>query len=100
MIYCEIKTEGAVVTVTVTGHAGHAEPPHDIVCAGVSALFMALCDTAEEAGVEMDYLDGKDAKRVKLYRTRMVTHNIRMFEMGIRAIAREYPENVKIDAGN
>ena len=96
MIMVEVEQSSFLMTVTVAGHAGYAESGKDIVCAGVSALFMALCDAAEADGAEHEYLDGPEAKRVKMFRTKSVSHYIRMFIMGVRAVMREYPEYVAL----
>lgn len=96
MILVSVESKGPLLEVTVAGHAGYAEAGKDIVCAGISALFMGLCDAAELDGTEEAYLDGPEAKRVRLYRTRGALHYIRMFVLGVRAVMREYPAYVAI----
>jgi len=54
--------------VTVTGHAGAGPPGHDIVCAGVSALFLTLAEAAQaltEDKIECDISSGKAEIRYK-----------------------------------
>jgi uncharacterized protein YsxB (DUF464 family) len=51
MIKAEFRKEKATeqfTKVTLTGHAGQAEKGNDLVCAGVSALFLAVCNGLEE----------------------------------------------------
>lgn len=98
MILVEIKIQPVTYEITVAGHAGHrGQDGEDIVCAGVSALFMAICDAAEADGTEEDYTDGPEAKRVRLYRTAGNGRYLTMFRRGIEAIEREYPENVRLE---
>lgn len=95
MIMTFEQTEGPVTVITMAGHAEHGdEPGHDIVCAGASALFVALCEAAGEAGAVAEYLDGSKAKRLRLYRTKKAVDYLQMFRAGMEALRREYPECV------
>jgi len=94
------SNEGPLIILTVTGHAEHGDAPgHDIVCAGVSALYVALAESAARDGALSEHLEGADAKRLKLYPTRAARHYLRMFRVGLEALAREYPECVAERSG-
>lgn len=96
----EIEYRPEQFSVTVKGHAGAAEPGHDIVCAGVSALVYALCtrgsgryraqeekDQAGFAFVRCWPRPGEEALCREMLETGMD---------GLRAIARTYPEYVTV----
>lgn len=76
----------------VTGHAGYANIGNDIVCAGVSSLYITVTNTLLAAGrtFERDegyfILDANEADNACL----KVLHD------GIKSIAEQYPDNVEI----
>lgn len=91
-----------VAAFTVEGHAGWAPRGRDIVCAGVSALTQAALLGLEE------YLALNPEVRVKegfLYcrlrgaeeRMREAQAVLATMELGLRAMAREYPQSIKIE---
>jgi uncharacterized protein YsxB (DUF464 family) len=91
----EISRKGGV---SVLGHAGYAEPGHDIVCAGVSALVQTLIQSIEELTSDVIKYDMTPGA-VHIYygdlseRARLLVDS---FFVGVSMIAEEYPENVKI----
>lgn len=97
MIRVVIEQTGVEHRVTVAGHAGYAEPGKDIVCAGVSSLFVALCEAAQRDGALREVLDEENAKRAYIYRTKAAGHYINMFRAGVLALQREYEEYVVLD---
>lgn len=97
MITVLIEQDGLEHRVTVAGHAGYAEKGQDIVCAGVSSLFVALCEAADREGALRDLLTEPDAKRAYIYRTKPAGHYLTMFRTGILAMQREYPEYVRLE---
>lgn len=76
----------------VVGHANHAPLGQDIVCAGVSSLYIAVTNALLESGhtFERDggyfILDGGQAEEVL---TKLLRENIVL-------IAKEYPEHVRV----
>lgn len=47
--------DGAILSFQVKGHAGFAEPGHDIVCAGISAVTVGTVNSVETlTGVVLD----------------------------------------------
>lgn len=99
----EITVRGK--SIDITGHANYDEHGKDIVCASVSALYMALCNTTLQARddgllsctmmqsskrklLEIDSIDISYSEKYNA-----VWKSI--LDM-IEWIAEEYPENVKI----
>ena len=84
--------------ITMSGHAGYAEPGQDIVCAGVSALVQTLIQSLEELTADkiqysmqpgtVDIKFGNLSEQAQLL--------VDSFFVGLRLIADEYPENVAI----
>ena len=90
------------------GHAGYAAKGKDVVCAGVSALCMALLERlavlCDEGVAEMRRLDVREGevtaefgyvgeKREDL----LLTAAVETVMAGLRAIAARYPEHVAVD---
>lgn len=86
------KKNDQVYWYQVTGHAGYADLGTDIVCAGVSALYITVTNTLLSFGrtFERDggyfVLDAIDADRACL----------KVLYDGIKDIAEQYPGNVEI----
>lgn len=109
MIEIKYETEtvkkGRQFNISINGHAGYAKKGSDIVCAGVSALTIALVhtldDLQDEGKVEniMNISDGV----VKIECLSMIYTDIVEVESafntvlcGLKHIEKEYPKNVKI----
>lgn len=84
--------------IKISGHAGYAEPGKDIVCAGVTALTQTLVKSIEdltEDKIEYDISPGRaDIKFRNL--SEKAKALVDSFFIGIRLIADEFPENVRI----
>ena len=84
--------------IKISGHAGHAEPGKDIVCAGVTALTQTLIKSIEdltEDKIEYDISPGRaDIKFRNL--SEKAKALVDSFFIGICAIADEFPGNVRI----
>lgn len=86
------KKTDQVYWYQVTGHAGYADHGNDIVCAGVSALYITVTNTLLSFGrtFERDggyfLLDATDADNACL----------KVLYDGIKDIAEQYPDNVEI----
>ena len=92
MVKTYIAQDHGQYQITVIGHA-----EDDIVCAGISALYVALMETANKEGSLVGHTEGADAKRAYIWRTKGMRRHMDMFRTGIEALHREYPENVRIE---
>ena len=84
--------------VSISGHAGYAEPGKDIVCAGVSVLAQNLIKSIEDlttdkiqydvqpGAVDIQYGDLSECAQTL----------VDSFFIGIQMIADEYPDNVRV----
>ena len=81
--------------ITVDGHADYAPRGADIVCAGASALCMALMSALENAGIDMDYeiRDGYLSVNFSKNNSRDICHTILC---GFYEMAQQYPDNITI----
>lgn len=86
------KRNNQIYWYQVTGHAGFANFGTDIVCAGISALYISVTNTLLSFGrtFERDdgyfILDATDADNACL----------KVIYDGIKDIAEQYPDNVEI----
>jgi len=95
LIAVSVRQDG----ITVTGHAGYAQPGHDIVCAAVSILTQNLIRSIEDLTdekIEYSISPGKaDIKYGNLSeKSRTLVDS---FFIGICTIAGEYPDHVRIE---
>lgn len=94
MIVVRIRPE----RIKISGHAGYAEPGKDIVCAGVTALTQTLVKSVEdltEDKIEYDISPGRaDIKFRNL--SEKAKALVDSFFVGIRLIADEFPENIRV----
>ena len=88
------------------GHAGMAEAGKDIICAGASALTMALLNqinAEEEAGHIRSEWDMKPGDfRIRAYADRdhyrrRIRDYYRVIVMGLQALADNYPDNISTE---
>lgn len=91
MVKIGITQDGAKYCITVVGHANDEK-----VCAGISALYVALVETADRLNVLESHTNGADAKRAYIWRAKNIKPQIDMFRNGVRAIIREYPEQAAV----
>lgn len=84
--------------ITITGHANYAEAGKDIVCAGVSTLVQNLIQSIEELTADKIQYDMQPGTVHIKYgnlseQAQLLADS---FFVGVRLIADEYPDNVKI----
>ena len=98
MIQIRYKIDKDECILRVKGHAGYAECGKDIVCAGVSALCMALQKalTASNAVVQTMTADGELDIRATDYGGD-VRVMFSMAVLGFNAIVSEFPDFVKVE---
>ena len=105
MISVIIWTQGSgfIKGFTAIGHAGYADMGSDIVCAGVSALLQAtLTGLTDVANAEPDISIKKGSMTLKLPpllpsgSMRDAQTILKTCLNSVEAIARQYPDNVKI----
>ncbi len=86
-------------SVEVKGHAGYLPLGSDIVCAGVSALYQTLEQSAEEL-TDGDYKTSSGAGLGRICPIGEVSNEykllVRSFLIGINGIASSYPDYVKV----
>jgi len=99
-------SDGGVAEMTVTGHAGWAEPGEDIVCAGVSALVVtALIGLKKVAG----HPHQGQAKSGRMY-CKLLTGGtaesalkaqavLETTILGLKDIAKDYKQFIKVTEG-
>ena len=84
--------------ITINGHANYAEQGKDIVCAGVSVLVQTLIQSVEELTADKIQYDMQPGTvHIKFWCLSDPTRAlIDAFFVGIRMLAEEYPDNVKL----
>lgn len=84
--------------ITISGHAGYAEPGKDIICAGATALTETLVKSLEdltEDEIEYDISPGRaDIKYKNLSERGQLL--VDSFFLGICLIAADFPDYIKI----
>jgi uncharacterized protein YsxB (DUF464 family) len=95
---------GEIEGLTVSGHAGHGEYGHDIVCAAVSALAANAVNAPELLlGVVMDARvdEGFLECRIPALKNDALRDQVRLLVegmvVGIKQTAEAYPENIRVD---
>lgn len=109
MIEVEYKTdlvlEGRTFEMKVKGHADYADKGQDIVCAGVSALVIALIrqlEKLEEEGKATNTIKAEEGNFKANTLSRLfveITETSAVYETvytGLKEIALQHPEHVKI----
>lgn len=94
MINIKICTDG----ITVTGHAGHAPPGEDIVCAAVSVLVQTLAVSIGELTADEITYDMQHGNVVIRYKdlTELGKLLVESFFIGVNGIAASYPECIRV----
>ena len=86
-------------SVEVTGHAGYLPRGSDIVCAGVSALYQTLEESAK-ALTDGEYKTSSEVGFGRICPIGEVSNEykllVRSFFIGINGIASSYPDYVKV----
>lgn len=101
MIAIDYTVNGDTAELHVRGHAGYAPHGSDIVCAAVSSLCQTLalsvaneisdCTLRQKAG-ELYICSRPHGKAERLISLELFGHTMR----GLRAVEKEFPENIKI----
>jgi uncharacterized protein YsxB (DUF464 family) len=96
MIQVKVRSD----SVTVTGHARHAPPGQDIVCAAVSALTQTLAASMQaltDTKLHTDITTGHDARFFMSWSAPEDKASLLVdaFFIGISGVATAYPECVK-----
>lgn len=84
--------------ITVSGHAGYAEPGKDIVCAAISTLTQVFIASVEEltaADIKHAVTSGYTVIDIK-ESTERAQVLLDSFLLGCRMIADQYPDNVRV----
>ena len=102
----KIRMDWEYMTLTAEGHAGQAEKGQDIVCAGISALTEALAMALEQdqergrvkAEIRIDEKSGslRVHAATRFGQEQRIRAYYRMAMIGLKAIAEEWPGNIKI----
>ncbi|WP_455015267.1 ribosomal-processing cysteine protease Prp [Mogibacterium diversum] len=86
-------------SVEVNGHAGYMPHGSDIVCAGVSALYQTLEQSAKEL-TDSDYKTSSEAGYGRICPIGEVSNEYKLlvssFLIGVNGIASSYPDYVKV----
>ena len=86
-------------SVEVNGHAGYMPHGSDIVCAGVSALYQTLEQSAEEL-TDGDYKTSSETGYGRICPIGEVSNEYKLlvssFLIGVNGIASSYPDYVKV----
>ena len=87
------KRNNQIYWYQVIGHAGYADIGKDIVCAGVSALYITVTNTLLGFGHTFE----RDGGYFVLDATDADVACLKVLYDGIRSIAEQYPDNVKVE---
>lgn len=84
--------------ITITGHAGYAEPGSDIVCAAISALTEVFVTSVDKLTADQITSDIRAGNAVIRYgnlseHAQLLANS---FFLGCEMIAKEYPQHVRI----
>lgn len=95
MIEVHITQDGLMVK----GHAGYAPSGQDIVCAAISTLVQVFIASVEQLTTDNLKCDISAGNAVIRYRNLTESAHILLdsFFIGIRAVADEYPDYIKIE---
>ena len=94
MIAVSVRKDG----VTISGHAGYAEPGKDIVCASITILTETLINSLEsftKDKIQYEISDGS----VRIYYGNLSKAGkllVDSFFIGVCNVVRDYPDYVKI----
>lgn len=87
-------------SLIVKGHSGYADHGNDIVCAGVSALTQAAILGLRYYDVDMDVSMSHGEMTVQINKNEDIVKPIfTAMVAGLKEIAKQYPENVKVTKG-
>ena len=98
----EIRMDWGTLRITADGHAGGGEKGQDIICAGISALMMALLNQLLEEKQNRTKWEKNDGHieiqphPPDIMRPRII-HYYQVIMMGLRAWQQTFPENIRIE---
>ena len=99
MIRAIYVRDGDSHELTVTGHSGYAEHGQDIVCAGVSAITLALLGWIDDNSQNVSSMDGSAVHDGHLWMkctgNKRVTTAFQMAVKGLEQLASAYPSHVE-----
>lgn len=102
VLFNETEVNGNIVReMTVTGHAGYAEPGKDIVCAGVSTLTCALVGFVENHGKPYDTVmdeGGGYAKVVSYQSDESIEAAFELTLIGMMQVEMAFPKYVTVSS--
>ena len=87
------KLNGSFIEYEVTGHAYYAEPGKDIVCAGVSTLFITITNQL----LCKSYVKLQDKRVSILNPNRIDNALVEALLCGLYDIQQNYPENLMVE---
>lgn len=87
------KSNGSFIEYEVTGHAYFAEPGKDIVCAGVSTLFITITNQM----LCKSYVKLHDQRVSILNPNKIDNALVEALLCGLYDIQQNYPENLKVE---
>jgi len=99
MIWVRYQTRNEkVVSLEITGHAGSADPGHDLVCAGASTVAIGLCNAVDELANGQAVITVEDnLVRIEVSRNSQKLQNI--LNTGIvqfRTLSERYSKYVRV----
>lgn len=102
MIRVRYRLDDYFVQVIVTGHAGYAEPGHDIVCAGVSVLTNTLANLIQtwgENGIVHDWTIMPDVTNIvaTTHGETKINDVLETFIQAYYQLAEQYPAFVMVE---
>lgn len=101
----EIHVNLAEFRIEAEGHAGQAEAGQDIVCAGISAVMLALLNVLveeeEKRMLELDWSKDDETGTLRIHvipikGIAVITAYFRMAVMGLKAIEQHYGDHIKV----
>jgi len=87
------KSNNQIYWYQVAGHAGFANIGNDIVCAGISALYITITNKLLALGRTFERDDGYFV----LDPTEQEIVCLELLHEGVVSIAEQYPDNVKVE---
>lgn len=88
-----VQSNGSFISYEVTGHAYYAEPGKDIVCAGVSTLFITITNQL----LCKSYVKLHDKKVSILNPNGIDNALVEALFCGLYDIQQKYPEHVSVE---
>ncbi len=92
--------QNRIIGYECAGHSGYAEEGNDIVCAAVSALSIACCNSLTNIGGQSPDIEEKDGYLRVSLPADSLTHDVQIifgvFKQGIIDIAEAYPKYLSL----